>query len=97
MYRTHTCGELNADQKGEKVTLSGWVNRRRDHGGLIFIDLRDRYGITQVVFDPSNDKESHTTADHIRPEFVVRIEGTVRMRPKDQENSNMPTGLIEVL
>ncbi|MBU1019297.1 MAG: aspartate--tRNA ligase [Patescibacteria group bacterium] len=97
MYRTHTCGELTAEQKGKKVTLSGWVNRRRDHGGLIFIDLRDRYGITQVVFDPSNDKDSHTIADDIRPEFVLKIEGLVRIRPADQENSNMNTGAIEIL
>lgn len=97
MYRTHTCGELTAAQKGEKVTLSGWVNRRRDHGGLIFIDLRDRYGITQVVFDPSNDKDSHTIADDVRPEFVLKIEGVVRMRPKDQENPKMATGEIEIL
>jgi len=84
-------------QKGEKVTLSGWVNRRRDHGGLIFIDLRDRYGTTQVVFDPSNNKDSHITAESIRPEFVIKMEGAVRPRPEGQENADMATGEIEVL
>jgi len=97
MYRTHTCGELTTSEKGQKVTLSGWVNRRRDHGGLIFIDLRDRYGLTQVVFDPSSNKDAHIEAEAIRPEFVLRIEGIVRLRPKGGENTNMKTGEIEVL
>jgi len=97
MYRTHTCGELTTANKGEKVTLSGWVNRRRDHGGLIFIDLRDRYGLTQVVFDPSNNKDAHIEAEAIRPEFVLRLEGTVRLRPEGGENTNLKTGGIEVL
>ncbi|HAU39721.1 TPA: aspartate--tRNA ligase [Candidatus Peregrinibacteria bacterium] len=97
MYRTHTCGQLNIENKGQKVILSGWVNRRRDHGGLIFMDLRDRYGFTQVVFDPSNDKDSHTSVEAVRPEFVIKIEGVVRSRPKGQENADLATGEIEVL
>src|SRR3989339_452781 len=97
MYRTHTCGELTTSEKGQKVTLSGWVNRRRDHGGLIFIDLRDRYGLTQVVFDPSSNKDAHIEAEAIRPEFVLKVEGIVRLRPKGGENTNMKTGEIEVL
>src|SRR3989339_1727930 len=97
MYRTHTCGVLTTSEKGQKVTLSGWVNRRRDHGGLIFIDLRDRYGLTQVVFDPSSNKDAHIEAEAIRPEFVLKVEGIVRLRPKGGENTNMKTGEIEVL
>ncbi len=97
MYRTHTCCELTKEHIGEEATLSGWVHRRRDHGGLIFIDLRDRYGITQVVFDPSNDKDSHITAENIRSEFVINIKGVVRARPDGQANPDMKTGEIEVL
>jgi len=97
MYRTHTCGQLMKKHIEEEVTLSGWVHRRRDHGGLIFIDLRDRYGITQVVFDPSNDKNSHIAAESIRSEFVIKIKGVVRARPDGQTNTNVITGEIEVL
>ncbi|MBN2096055.1 aspartate--tRNA ligase [Candidatus Peregrinibacteria bacterium] len=96
MYRTHTCGELTASDKGKTVTLSGWVHRRRDHGGVIFIDLRDRYGLTQVVFDPEFDKKSWEAAEKIRPEFVLKVTGGVRNRIKGQENRNMKTGDIEV-
>ncbi len=97
MYRTHTCNELAKDHTSEKVTLSGWVNKRRDLGGLIFIDLRDRYGITQVVFDPSGDKDAHIEAEKIRPEFVIKVEGVVRERPEGQTNKDIATGDIEVL
>lgn len=97
MYRTHTCGELRKSDDGQAVTLSGWVHRRRDHGGLIFIDLRDRYGLTQLVIDPENNKEAHITGEDLRSEFVVRVQGKVRVRPSGQENDKMGTGDIEVL
>lgn len=82
MHRSHTCSELTAKNIGEEVTLSGWVSNRRDHGGIIFIDMRDRYGLTQVVFDPEDDKVSWETADGFRSEYVVKASGTVRARPE---------------
>lgn len=97
MYRTHTCGELRADHIKETVTLSGWVHRRRDHGELIFMDLRDRYGLTQVVFDPSVSKEAHDVATSARPEFVLKLEGEVRARPAGQENKDFASGAVEVI
>ncbi len=97
MFRTHTCNDLTRKNVGEKVRLSGWVHRRRDHGGVIFIDLRDRYGLTQVVSDPINFKEAHSEMDSSRAEYVLNIEGTVRLRPEGQANKNMPTGEIEVV
>ena len=96
MYRTHTCGQLRIDQSGEEVTLSGWVHRRRDHGGLIFIDLRDRWGLTQIVFDPDINADAHTLAGELRSEFVIKVTGVVRSRPDGQNNPNMDTGDIEV-
>ena len=96
MLRTHTCGELSAKQKGKTVTLCGWVHRRRDHGGLIFIDLRDRYGLTQIAFDPEVNKEAWHKAEGVRPEYVLQVTGEVRPRPKGQENKNLKTGDIEV-
>ena len=81
MHRTHTAGELNASNIGQNVTLSGWVANRRDHGGLIFIDLRDRYGITQTVFDPSHNQDAWQIADTFRSEYVVKLTGVVRARP----------------
>ena len=96
MYRTNTCGELTAKDEGKIVTLSGWVHRRRDHGGLIFIDLRDRYGLTQVVFDPEFHKESHASAENVRSEYVLKLTGEVRKRIEGQANKNMDTGEIEV-
>jgi aspartyl-tRNA synthetase len=95
MYRTHTCGELRKTHAGQPVTLAGWLHRRRDHGGLIFIDLRDRYGVTQVVVDPSQG-EAYAAADKARGEFVLRVEGTVRARPEGLANPNLATGEIEV-
>ncbi len=95
MYRTHTCGELRASHSGRSVTLTGWLHRRRDHGGLIFMDLRDRYGLTQVVADPSQ-AGAYATAEKARGEFVLQVVGTVRVRPDGLANPNLPTGDIEV-
>jgi len=97
MLRTHNCGELTKETIGEAVTLSGWVSNRRDHGGIIFIDLRDRYGLTQVVFDPEDDKDAHVLADSFRSEYVIQVEWSVRSRPEGQSNKNMVTGEIEVI
>ncbi len=97
MYRTHTCGELNDTHAETEVTLSGWVHRRRDHGDLIFLDLRDRYGLTQVVVNPADFPDAHAIAEEVRPEFVLQIRGKVRQRPQGQENAQLKTGTIEVL
>jgi aspartyl-tRNA synthetase len=96
MFRTHTCGQLRAKDNGQQVTLAGWVNRRRDHGGLIFIDLRDRWGLTQIVFDPSTSVEMHDAAHALRNEYVIQVTGRVRHRPAGQENPKLDTGDIEV-
>ncbi|GAB0168702.1 aspartate--tRNA ligase [Lysinibacillus sp. CTST325] len=93
--RTHASNELSEALKGEKVVLKGWVQRRRDLGGLIFIDLRDRTGITQVVFSP-DVAEAHALADKVRSEYVIEVEGTVILRAEDQINPNVPNGKIEV-
>lgn len=97
MLRTHTCGELTSKDIGKPVKIAGWVQTRRDHGGVIFIDLRDRYGITQLVCDPSHNKSVHASAEHIGREFVLVGEGKVRNRPKDMFNPRMKTGEIEVI
>jgi len=97
MHRTHTCNDLGVREVGTEVTLCGWVHRRRDHGGLIFVDLRDRYGITQVVSDPSAFAEMHAIADKLRPEYVISITGNVRLRPEGMRNEKMHTGEVEVL
>jgi aspartyl-tRNA synthetase len=97
MKRTHHCGELRAAQVGQKVTLTGWVHVRRDLGGIVFIELRDRGGNTQVVFDPQHNKPSWELAQSLRSEFVVAVEGSVRQRPAGTENPKMPTGEVEVL
>ncbi len=97
MLRTHTCGELRAKQIGKKVTLCGWVTSRRDHGGIIFIDLRDRYGLTQIVFDPRKNKVAHESAEHVRPEWVLRVTGTVRDRGEGLHNPKLDTGEIEIV
>lgn len=96
MYRTHTCGELNKSHEKADVILSGWVQSRRDHGGIIFIDLRDRYGLTQVAFDPERNKQAWEIADQVRSEFVIKVQGTVALRPDDMKNSSMATGDIEI-
>lgn len=96
MLRTHTCGELTAKHAGKEATLCGWVHVRRDHGGLIFIDLRDRYGLTQIVFHPETDKDVFKTAESLRPEWVVQVTGTIEKRSKETVNKNMPTGEIEL-
>ena len=97
MLRTHTCGQLTAKDIGKPVQLCGWVQTRRDHGGVIFIDLRDRYGLTQVVFDPKHNQEVHTTAEHLGREWVLRISGKVRARPAEMKNEKLPTGEIEII
>lgn len=94
--RTHTCGELTKSAVGSRVTLSGWVHRRRDHGGLIFIDLRDRYGITQVVFDPELDSGAHEQAGQLRAEWVISVSGTVTERGEGLTNPKLKTGEIEI-
>jgi aspartyl-tRNA synthetase len=94
---THTCGELTAANRGETVTLTGWVNHRRDHGGLIFVDLRDREGITQIVFDPEVIGAEFELGERMRPEWVILVSGVVRSRPDGSANPNMHTGEIEVL
>jgi len=97
MKRTHTCIELGESHIGQEVVLMGWVQHRRDHGGVIFVDLRDRDGITQVVFDPSVAEAVHAKAQEIRNEFVLGIKGKVSGRPADMVNNRMATGAIEVL
>ena len=94
--RSHYCGDLNASHEGQEVTLCGWVHRRRDHGGVIFLDLRDREGIAQVVFDPDT-VDAFALADRARSEFVLKVTGKVRLRPEGTVNPNMKTGEIEVL
>ena len=96
-YRSHVCGALRADDIGRRVKLSGWVQNWRDHGGVVFIDLRDRYGLTQVVFNPENAPEAHAAAHTLRGEFVLQVEGEVVNRPEGTVNANMATGEIEVL
>jgi len=95
-YRTHTCGALRASDAGSPARLSGWVHRRRDHGQLIFLDLRDRHGITQVVVDKTDDPEAHATASRLRSEFVVTVSGDVAARLAGTENPRLPTGAIEL-
>ena len=97
MLKTHTCGELRKEHIGQTVTLAGWVHRRRDHGGLIFIDVRDHFGLTQVVFNPATSPDAHKIATDLRSEFVIRVIGQVEARPVGQENSALATGDIEVL
>lgn len=96
MLRTHTCGELTAKNADSSVTLCGWVNTRRDHGGLIFLDVRDRYGLTQVVFHPETAKEIFAVAETIRPEWVIQVTGKVAKRLAGTENPKMATGEIEI-
>ena len=98
--RSHYCGELRASHLGQEVMLCGWVGKRRDHGGVIFVDLRDRQGIAQVVFEPSpedTNDEALKTGDKIRGEYVIWCKGKVRHRPDGMTNSKLPTGEIEVV
>jgi aspartyl-tRNA synthetase len=97
LLKNHSCGELSEKNIGHEVTLAGWVHRRRDHGGLIFIDLRDKEGIAQVVFNPGISKEAHKTANELRNEYVAKITGKVERRPAGTENLKLPTGKIEVI
>jgi len=96
LLRTKECGELREESIGSQPTLTGWVSRRRDHGGVIFVDLRDRSGIVQVVFDPETSPQAYEIADQFRSEWVVQVKGTVRSRPPGSENPAMETGMIEV-
>jgi len=94
--RSHYCGQVTEEFLDQEVTLCGWVNRRRDHGGVIFIDLRDREGLVQVVFDPDR-AEIFEIAEHVRNEYVLRMTGRVRLRPEGTANSGLTSGKIEIL
>jgi aspartyl-tRNA synthetase len=96
MLRTKSCGDVRGEHIGEHLVLAGWVHRRRDHGGVTFLDLRDRSGLVQVVANPENSPEAHAQAVDVRSEWVVQVEGTVRKRPEGMENPDLPTGEIEV-
>lgn len=95
--RTHTCGELTGADNGAEVCLMGWVQYRRDHGGLIFVDLRDRFGLTQIVFSPEYAPEAHEKAGALRSEYVLAMKGKVRPRPEGMVNPNLKTGEVEVV
>ena len=97
MLRTISSGELRSSHVGQNVKLAGWVDRRRDHGSLIFIDLRNRDGIVQVVFNPELAPEAHRVAETVRAEWVLQIAGVVGTRPEGTANSNLPTGQVEVV
>ncbi|MEC8858101.1 MAG: OB-fold nucleic acid binding domain-containing protein, partial [Chloroflexota bacterium] len=97
MLRSADCGSLKGENAGDQVTLAGWIGRRRDHGGIIFLDLRDRSGAVQVVFNPENAADATRIAEEVRGEWVVQVKGTVNKRPNGMENSSIPTGDIEVM
>ncbi|MCJ7669247.1 MAG: OB-fold nucleic acid binding domain-containing protein, partial [Dehalococcoidia bacterium] len=97
MLKSHDCGELRGKHAGQKVTLAGWVHRRRDHGGKVFIDLRDREGIVQVVFNPQVSQEAYEVAGSLRSEYVIQVTGEVAPRPKGTENPKLATGAVEVM
>ncbi|MCL2281357.1 MAG: aspartate--tRNA ligase [Dehalococcoidia bacterium] len=97
MFRTHNSHELNAHLAGQKVTVAGWVDRRRDHGGLIFIDVRDRSGLVQVIFNPELSADCHKLAEDLRSEFVVQVTGVISLRPEGTKNPKLATGEIEIL
>ncbi|MFN4293961.1 MAG: amino acid--tRNA ligase-related protein, partial [Thermoflexales bacterium] len=99
MFKTKTCGELRKEHVGQHVTLAGWVHRRRDHGGVIFIDLRDRFGLTQIVINPANVRsaEIFKLAESLRNEYVIQVEGQVTLRPEGMANPKMSTGEVEVM
>ncbi len=94
MYRTHTCGELRLENQGNQTTLAGWVQRKRELGGMTFVDLRDRYGITQLVFDENSSAELKENIKKLGREFVIQVTGAVRER--SSKNKNLPTGEIEI-
>jgi len=96
LQRTHYCGKLKAEDAGKEVILMGWVQKRRDHGGLIFVDLRDRTGLVQITFNPEVNKEAHQKADTVRSEYVLAIVGQVALRPEGTINENLPTGQVEI-
>jgi aspartyl-tRNA synthetase len=95
--RTHYCAEVNENLVGQKVELVGWVNSHRDHGGVIFIDLRDKSGIVQVVADPADSVKAHKVAEEIKDEYVLKVKGLVRLRGEGLENPKLKTGKIEVV
>ena len=95
--RTHTCGSLRATDAGKKTVLMGWVNRRRDFGSLIFVDMRDRWGVTQVVFNKESNAALHEKASGLRSEFVIAVSGKVKQRETATINKNIPTGEVEVI
>ena len=97
MLKSHACGELRAEHEGQTVTLAGWVNRRRDHGGVTFLDLRDRSGLVQVVANPEISESAHLAATDVRNEWVVRVQGKVQVRPEGMQNPDLPTGQVEVM
>src|SRR4051812_2919716 len=97
LRRTHTCGQLRAANVGETVLLMGWVHRRRDHGGVIFVDLRDREGMTQVVFHEDVEPAVHQRAEEVRPEYVIAVEGKIEPRGPGAVNPNLATGQVEVV
>jgi len=97
MLRTHTCGELNTSNIGQKVVLAGWVNSVRNHGGLVFVDLRDRYGLTQVKFNQAGDQDAANAAEKLHNEWVIKVTGAVEARPADMANAKTATGTIEVV
>jgi aspartyl-tRNA synthetase len=94
--RTHYCGQLRSEHIGKTVTLCGWVDRRRDHGGVIFVDLRDRTGVSQIVADPQRTPDAYEDANSLRNEYVVKITGRVFQRPEESRNSKLPTGEVEI-
>ena len=96
LLKNKNCGDLNDGNVNQVVELAGWVHRRRDHGNLIFIDLRDRSGVVQVVFSPDHSQHAHIEAEMLRNEWVIKIKGSVSLRPLGTENSNLPSGEVEV-
>ena len=96
LRRTHAAGDVGVELEGSEVILGGWVHRRRDHGGVIFVDLRDREGLVQVVFRPDASPEAHERAGELRPEYVILVRGVVMRRSEDTINPKMPTGEVEV-
>ena len=97
LERSHFAGQIESELIGREVTLCGWVHRRRDHGGVIFIDLRDRGGIAQIVFEPTHNQKIHSLAESLRSEFVIGVRGLVRARPAGMQNSKMASGQVELL